>query len=97
MRSLNLRRIDRTLIKLSFVVATAWLLGYGPVPAQTDCSGYNNCSSLLTLNIHSFSLRYHESKRHDQYGNVFRYRAKIYGPNNTDFGRWAYDVFLVAP
>ena len=48
------------------------------------------------LGVESISLDYRESRRRDRYGNVFRYRAKVYGSNQTDLGRWAYDVFLVS-
>lgn len=51
--------------------------------------------SLAELNIESISLDYRELRRRDQFGNLFRYRARIYGANHTDLGRWAYDVFLV--
>ena len=47
--------------------------------------------SLSDLNVNSISLDFKESRRTDQYGNQFRYRAKV---NET---RWAYDVFYVAP
>jgi hypothetical protein len=52
--------------------------------------------TLPSLNVEAISLDYRESRKRDQYGNVFRYRAKIYGTNREDLGRWAYDVFLLS-
>lgn len=48
--------------------------------------------TLLSLGVHSISLLYREDRRTDQYGNVFRYRARV---NGEDVGKTAYDVFLV--
>ena len=49
---------------------------------------------LSEFGIESISLDYKESRHRDRYGNEFRYRARVYGANHQDLGRWAYDVFL---
>ncbi|HEX7721817.1 MAG TPA: hypothetical protein VF397_06640, partial [Pyrinomonadaceae bacterium] len=51
---------------------------------------------LSELGVESISLDYREAHRTDRYGNTFRYRAKVYGGNHQDLGRWAYDVFLLS-
>jgi hypothetical protein len=56
----------------------------------------NEVHTLSELGIEAISLEYKESRRIDQNSNVFRYRAKVYGTNHSDTGRWAYDVLLVS-
>lgn len=51
--------------------------------------------SLLQLGMTAIELDYKLSGRVDQYGNRFRYRAKVKDFNGAQLGRWAWDVFLV--
>lgn len=51
---------------------------------------------LATRNVQSIELAYKEAKRMDEYGNAFRYRAKIADSRHGKLGRWAWDVVLVS-
>ena len=51
----------------------------------------NELRALSDLQVDSISLGFKESRRTDQYGNEFRYRAKVNGT------RWAWDLFFAAP
>ncbi|MCA1577770.1 MAG: hypothetical protein LC794_10480 [Acidobacteria bacterium] len=51
--------------------------------------------SLQVLGLKKLYLGYKTSKRVDDYGNEFRYRAKVTDVNGAQLGRWAWDVFLV--
>jgi hypothetical protein len=48
--------------------------------------------TLASLNVLALELDFKESKRVDEYGNEFKYRAKIRDGGSA--GRWAWDVFL---
>ncbi len=53
-------------------------------------------STLDSVGLNGFELKYAESKWVDAYGNQFRYRAKVTVAKKSDVGRWAFDVFLRA-
>ena len=50
--------------------------------------------TLSSLNVKALELEFKESKRVDEYGNEFKYRAKVRDVTNANVGRWAWDVFL---
>ena len=49
---------------------------------------------LSAFGLKTLELDYKESKRVDEYGNQFRYRAKVKDKHGSQVGRWAWDVYL---
>jgi len=63
-------------------------------------NGISEAAELLSLQavgITTIELDYKEAKKKDEYGNHFRYRAKVKDEQNAQVSRWAWDVFLVTP
>ena len=60
-------------------------------------NGISEPSELHNLSesgIATIECKYKESKRTDEYGNNFRYRAKVKDKRGEQVGRWAWDVFV---
>ena len=51
---------------------------------------------LRDLGLKSIDLDYRESRREDEHGNRFKYRAKVKDLRGHQLGRWAWDVFLTS-
>ncbi len=65
---------------------------------DTNHSGTSEPSELhplLELDVTAIGLDYHESRRTDEFGNRFKYRAKVYDQRHARLGRWAWDLFLL--
>ena len=61
-------------------------------------NGISELGELFRLeltNVATLELGYKASQYTDQYGNEFRYRAKVKDAKGSQVGRWMWDVFLV--
>jgi hypothetical protein len=64
---------------------------------DTNHNGLSESSEMHTLpelGLATLDLKYKESKRTDEHGNRFRYRAKVKDAHGAQLGRWAWDAFL---
>jgi Dual-action HEIGH metallo-peptidase len=63
---------------------------------QNGISEPAELTSLRSLGLTAIELDYKISRRTDEYGNRFLYRAKVKDSNDAQLGRWAWDVFLLS-
>jgi hypothetical protein len=62
-------------------------------------NGISEASELFTLSslgLNTIHLDYQTKNKVDEFGNRFRYRAKVKDHQDAQLGRWAWDVFLVS-
>jgi hypothetical protein len=52
--------------------------------------------TLESMGVASISLDFKESKQQDQFGNLFRFRARVEPVRRAEAGKWAWDVFLLS-
>lgn len=57
-------------------------------------SEQNELKTLAESGLKTIDLDYKESKKQDEHGNWFRYRAKVKDTQDAQLGRWAWDVYL---
>jgi hypothetical protein len=53
-------------------------------------------SRLPALDVVAIFLDYRQSRRIDEHGNRFKYRARVRDRQGANVGRWAWDVFLTS-
>jgi hypothetical protein len=62
-------------------------------------NGFSEAAELLSLqsvSLKAIELDYKESKKQDEYGNWFHYRAKVKDEKGEQVNRWAWDVVLLS-
>jgi hypothetical protein len=65
---------------------------------DTNHNGRSEPSELHTLDelgLRKIERDYRESNRADEFGNRFKYRARVLDAQDAQLGRWAWDVYLV--
>lgn len=61
-------------------------------------NGISEAAELISLQaagLNGIETDYKQSMKYDEYGNYFRYRAKVKDDQGAQVNRWAWDVFLV--
>lgn len=83
-----------------FITATDAVFSSLRLWQDVNHNGISEASELKTLaalSVTKIECDYKESKRTDEFGNQFRYRAKVRDAQGSQIGRWAWDVFLKTP